>query len=95
MGLLPHQFSPETLASSPLLRDVSGERRGSLKPRNSGETCSFTKGGTLLDTQLKGFGEEGRRRHDSLAKLMPNVFNEKIKGKWKRRELKQCSLEAE
>lgn len=39
-----------------------------------------------MDTQLAGTGEEGRMKHDSLAKLMPNVFNEKIKGERKRRE---------
>lgn len=48
-----------------------------------------------MDTQLVGIGEEGRKKQDSLAKLMPSVFNEKMKGKRKRRELKQCMLEAE
>lgn len=91
-----HKSSHPTLAPlSPLLWDVRGERRGALKPRNYAETRSFTKGGTLLETQPVGIGEEGRMKHDSPAKLMPNVFNEKIKGKWKRRELKQCILEAE
>lgn len=75
---------------------MSGARDEALSnPGNWGETHSLTKGGTLLATQVVGTGEEGRMKHDSPAKLMPNVFNENTKGKGKRRELKQRILEAE